>query len=41
MSAMRIIDHVHAQGGTIEEFYSICGALPPHEAAGNPMQYKF
>lgn len=41
MSAMRIIDHVHAKGGTIEEFYSICGALPAPEAAGNPMQYKF
>lgn len=41
MSAMRIIDHVHGKGGLIEEFYSICGALPAPEAASNPMQYKF
>lgn len=41
MSAMRIIDHVHANGGKIEEFYSICGALPAPEAANNPFKYKF
>jgi len=41
MSAMRIIDHVHAKGGKIVEFYSICGALPAPEAANNPFQYKF
>lgn len=41
MSAMRIIDHVHAKGGKIEEFYSICGALPAPEAANNPFKYKF
>jgi saccharopine dehydrogenase-like NADP-dependent oxidoreductase len=41
MSAMRIIDHVHARGGKIEEFYSICGALPAPEAANNPFRYKF
>ncbi len=42
MSAMRIIDHVHDKGGTIEEFYSICGALPAPEVAGdNPFRYKF
>lgn len=41
MSAMRIIDHVHAKGGKIEEFYSICGALPAPEAATNPFRYKF
>jgi saccharopine dehydrogenase (NADP+, L-glutamate forming) len=41
MSAMRIIDNVHGKGGIIEEFYSICGALPAPEAAGNPMKYKF
>ena len=41
MSAMRIIDHVHAKGGQIEEFYSICGALPAPEAADNPFRYKF
>lgn len=41
MSAMRIIDHVHKKGGKIEEFYSICGALPAPEGADNPFKYKF
>ncbi len=41
MSAMRIIDSVHAKGGKIEEFYSFCGALPAPEAASNPFGYKF
>lgn len=41
MGAMRIIDHVHGKGGKIEEFYSICGALPALEAATNPFKYKF
>lgn len=41
MSAMRIIDHVHSKGGKIDEFYSICGALPAPEAANNPFRYKF
>ncbi len=42
MSAMRIIDHVHDNGGKIEEFYSICGALPaPEVADDNPFRYKF
>ncbi len=41
MGAMRIIDHVHGKGGQIEEFYSICGALPAPEAATNPFRYKF
>ena len=41
MGAMRIIDHVHNNGGQIEEFYSICGALPAPEAADNPFKYKF
>ncbi len=41
MSAMRIIDHVHNNNGKIEEFYSICGALPAPEAANNPFRYKF
>jgi len=41
MGAMRIIDHVHQKGGKIEEFYSICGALPAPEAANNPFGYKF
>lgn len=41
MSAMRIIDHIHDKGGTVEEFYSICGALPAPEACNNPMNYRF
>ncbi len=41
MSAMRIIDKVHDNGGRIEGFYSICGALPAPEAADNPFMYKF
>ena len=41
MSAMRIIDHIHANEGAVMEFYSICGALPAPEAADNPFKYKF
>lgn len=42
MSAMRIIDHIHGKGGKVEEFYSICGALPaPEVADDNPLRYKF
>ena len=41
MSAMRIIDHVRQKGGKIDEFYSLCGALPAPEDANNPLGYKF
>jgi saccharopine dehydrogenase-like NADP-dependent oxidoreductase len=41
MSAMKIIDHIHSQGGSVESFYSLCGALPAPEAADNPLKYKF
>jgi saccharopine dehydrogenase (NADP+, L-glutamate forming) len=41
MSAMRIIDHIHNNSGKVEEFYSLCGALPAPEAANNPLKYKF
>ena len=41
MSAMRIIDNVRQRGGKIDEFYSICGALPAPEYATNPLGYKF
>jgi saccharopine dehydrogenase-like NADP-dependent oxidoreductase len=41
MTAMRIIDHIHDKDGRVEEFYSLCGALPAPEAAGNPLKYKF
>jgi len=41
MSAMRIIDHIHDKGGNVDEFYSLCGALPSLEDADNPFKYKF
>ncbi|MRR20593.1 saccharopine dehydrogenase [bacterium] len=41
MSAMRIIDNVRQRGGKIDEFYSLCGALPAPEYATNPLGYKF
>jgi saccharopine dehydrogenase (NADP+, L-glutamate forming) len=41
MSAMRIIDHIHNKDGKVEEFYSLCGALPAPESANNPLKYKF
>jgi saccharopine dehydrogenase (NADP+, L-glutamate forming) len=41
MTAMRIIDHIHSKGGKVEEFYSLCGALPAPESADNPLMYKF
>jgi saccharopine dehydrogenase-like NADP-dependent oxidoreductase len=41
MTAMRIIDHIHGKGGKVEEFYSLCGALPAPESADNPLKYKF
>jgi saccharopine dehydrogenase (NADP+, L-glutamate forming) len=41
MSAMRIIDAVHAQGGKIRHFYSFCGGLPAPDDNDNPFGYKF
>lgn len=41
MSAMRIIDDVHARGGKVRHFYSICGGLPAPEDNDNPFGYKF
>jgi saccharopine dehydrogenase-like NADP-dependent oxidoreductase len=41
MSAMRIIDDVHARGGKIRHFRSYCGGLPAPEACDNPFGYKF
>ncbi len=41
MTAMKIIDHIHSREGKVEEFYSLCGALPAPECADNPMKYKF
>ncbi len=41
MSAMRIIDQVKKNNGTITSFRSTTGALPAHEANTNPFGYKF
>ena len=41
MSAMQIIDNVHAEGGKILHFYSYCGGLPAPEDNDNPFGYKF
>jgi saccharopine dehydrogenase (NADP+, L-glutamate forming) len=41
MSAMKIIDRIHKNGGKVDEFWSLCGALPAPEAVNNPFGYKF
>jgi saccharopine dehydrogenase-like NADP-dependent oxidoreductase len=41
MSAMKIIDDVHSEGGKILSFESFCGGLPAPEANDNPLGYKF
>lgn len=41
MSAKRIIDKIHVEGGEIIDFYSFCGALPSPEAINNPFNYRF
>ena len=42
MSAMRVIDYIHEKEGEVEEFYSLCGALPaPESSHDNPFRYKF
>ncbi len=41
MSAMRVIDRVHDDGGRIVRFESCTGGLPSPEAADNPWRYKF
>jgi saccharopine dehydrogenase (NADP+, L-glutamate forming) len=41
MTAMKIIDHIHGKDGKVEEFYSLCGALPAPEVTDNPLNYKF
>ncbi len=41
MSAMKLIDRVHANQGEVVSFYSLCGALPAIEAIDNPLAYKF
>jgi len=41
MSAMKIIDEVKLEGGTVTSFASWCGGMPSPEAANNPLRYKF
>ena len=41
MSAMKIIDEVHNEGGKVLHFYSFCGGLPAPEDNDNPFGYKF
>lgn len=41
MSAMKIINEVHDEGGKILHFYSYCGGLPAPEDNDNPYGYKF
>ncbi len=40
MSAMQIIDDIHARGGTISSFKSHCGGLVAPESDDNPWHYK-
>jgi len=40
MSAMRIIDDIHAKGGTVTSFRSHCGGLVAPESDDNPWHYK-
>ncbi|MDQ3046208.1 MAG: saccharopine dehydrogenase NADP-binding domain-containing protein [Bacteroidota bacterium] len=40
-SAMKVIDHIHAQGGELTSFNSFCGGLVAPESNDNPWGYKF
>jgi saccharopine dehydrogenase (NADP+, L-glutamate forming) len=40
MSAQQLIDDVHARGGQVAGFYSICGGLPHPAHNDNPFGYK-
>lgn len=41
MSAMQVIDRLHAEGATITSFKSYCGGLVAPESDTNPWHYKF
>jgi len=41
MSAMKIIDEITQNDGSIKSFKSLCGGLPAPEANDNPFGYKF
>jgi saccharopine dehydrogenase-like NADP-dependent oxidoreductase len=40
MSAKRLVDDIHAEGGTINSFHSHCGGLVAPESDDNPWHYK-
>lgn len=40
MSAMELIDTIHAAGGTVQSFQSHCGGLVAPESDDNPWHYK-
>ena len=40
MSAMQLVDDIHAKGGTITSFKSHCGGLVAPESDDNPWHYK-
>lgn len=40
-SAMKVIDHIHEQGGQLTSFKSFCGGLVAPESNDNPWGYKF
>ncbi len=40
MSAMQLIDDIHAEGGTVQSFKSHCGGLVAPESDNNPWHYK-
>lgn len=41
LSAMKLIDEIHAKGGKINSFKSFCGGLVAPEFDNNPWKYKF
>jgi len=41
MSAQKLMDKVHSEGGKIVGFKSFCGGLPAPEDNDNPLGYKF
>lgn len=40
MSAKKLVDEIHAEGGKINSFYSHCGGLIAPESDNNPWHYK-
>jgi saccharopine dehydrogenase-like NADP-dependent oxidoreductase len=40
-SAMKVIDHIHSEGGELTSFKSYCGGLVAPESNDNPWGYKF